>query len=166
MSDLMKQHEMVQGPKGTEVIPSWTPDFSETDLKRQVCDSKGMWMGFHIKDILPWRRWAVDPKTGKTINQDTFERKLQDIMAIKGADPDVIKCAAIPHVDRYVNAKVDFQNHIVSISNYLPLKRRYEIFDPDASDASLLVDDGTVQSMPEEAAAPPPQPQQAQHGVT
>ena len=52
-------------------IPSWTPVFP--DLTRHVCDQEGGDLGFSIGEVLPERRWAIEP-SGRLLPEEQYEQ--------------------------------------------------------------------------------------------
>ena len=113
------------------IVPSWDKHDAKS-MERPVSDSEGRVMDFWVKDVLPERRWAVVPETGKVMEQREFEDRYKQYLIGFGnlSDGDVI-CEPIPAADRFVNARRDHRGHIIPISYFNRRTGKYEAYNPD-----------------------------------
>ena len=132
MSQELRQHQVVPGrlPQYQAYVPDWSPIFDESALDREV-KNRGIGLGFTVRQVLPERRWAIDPETGECMDQRDFEEryKLYISLTVSGGsvvsvqknnryfDPSV---APIPGVSGFVGAALDWQGKEIAIG-----------FDPD-----------------------------------
>ena len=98
----VSEHTWLGPPGKSHFIPSWyKPHKSNWAVKQG-----GKSLGFHVKDVLSHRRWAIKGD-GELLDQTEFERLYERYIAeisAKNVDPGT---QHIPRVERYVDAKPD-----------------------------------------------------------
>lgn len=94
-----KQHQPL--PQIQEYIPAWAP---EVPLELEVRED-GKPAGFRVQDILPSRRWAIDPQSGEVISQDRFDRLYKEWIS-RRCLPDG-QIVHIARVNQYFNPELE-----------------------------------------------------------
>jgi hypothetical protein len=110
--------EMPQPIPGRGVyIPGWCYWLKNRDADHgtQVLYDDGSPRGFCVKDVLPERRWAVQP-SGHVMDQDSFEK--QYMMWLSGFPTEANfrpSDEAIPRADYWISKKLDHDGRLVNM---------------------------------------------------
>lgn len=101
-------------------VPAWYAGHSEEVLDREV-HHEGNPLGFKVRDVLPARRWAIDPH-GDTLSQHEFEAKYKDWyflqLAIEAQGKPITEDRSIipvPRVDRFIDKEPDHDGRLKRI---------------------------------------------------
>lgn len=107
-----RRHQWLGAEERSHYIPAWYEPHTHLDME---VTRYGRPLGFTIRNVLPFRRWAIDA-TGEILEQHVFDEKYKQYLGAFKTDQHFSELyESMPAVQSFVSQKFDGNGQLVDI---------------------------------------------------